>query len=198
MRSYIALVIAAIALALSGCVLSLHPLYTDETAVFDPALVGTWRGDDGEDTWYFRREGDTLYSLVYTTDGKPGEFDARLVKLGEFHFLDLFPEAPNVDANNFYKFHLLPAHSFLKVSIDGDVLRMSLMDEGNRWLKHAIRNGDVDIKHEQPYDGDDIILLTAPTNELQAFVLKLAENKDAFGEPGVLRRVVEDDEQPDE
>ena len=51
-------------LTLAGCVFSLHPLYTDEDLVFDPALVGTWAQDNSGNTWEFGKGNRNNYELV--------------------------------------------------------------------------------------------------------------------------------------
>ena len=80
---------------LTGCVSSLHPLFTQKEAVFDEKLTGLWGNDsNNKETFEFTRASNDPnnkeYKMVYTdTDGKKGEFKATLGKLGSSMFLDL-------------------------------------------------------------------------------------------------------------
>jgi hypothetical protein len=80
-------------------------------------------------------------------------------------FLDLYPEEPET-GSEFYNMHVIPAHSFIRVSLEGHVLRLGFFDLD--WLKSNIEENRVTIKHERR---DDTIVLTASTEELQRFVL---------------------------
>ena len=182
MRAIKLMVALGLVMLVAGCVPSLHPLYTDEDLVYDPALVGTWTEEESEDTWTFRKSGEKAYDLIYTEGGVPARFDAHLVRVGEFLFLDTYPGEPDIK-NNFYLIHLIPAHTFLRIGIEGDVLRYAMLDLD--WLKKMISEKKVDIGHEEIEGG---ILLTASTKELQAFFLKYAEDERAFPDPKELHR----------
>jgi hypothetical protein len=183
MRALKLTVALGLVMLLAGCVPSLHPLYTEEDLVYDPALVGTWTEEDSEDTWTFRKLGDTAYDLIYTEEGVPARFEAHLVQVGEFLFLDTYPGEPDIK-NDFYLVHIIPAHIFLRIEIEGDVLRYAMLDLD--WLKKMIAENKVDIRHEEMEGG---ILLTAQPEELQTFLAKYAENEKAFPDPQELHRV---------
>ncbi len=173
--------ISILVLLVAGCVRSFYPLYTDKDLIFDQTLVGTWI-DGNNNVWTFLKSKDKSYELVYTEKTAPAKFKAHLVKLGKYQFLDLAPEEPGID-NSFFSGHLIPVHTFSRIWITNDSLRLSLFDNG--WLKEMIEKKKVSIAHER--QGDSIIL-TAPTKELQKLVTRYADNKKAFPEPGVLRR----------
>lgn len=176
-------------LLLAGCLpTSLNPLYTDKDIVFDPALVGTWAGENSpEETWTFRADGEKKYKLVLKDEeGKSGEFEVHLLKLGGQQFLDLFPgETGFKDWNKMdtYKIHFIPAHSFLKVERITPDLEVSQMDL--EWLQKFLQKRPSAIKHEVL---DGRIVFTAPTRELQKFVVKHLKTAGAFGEVSKLRR----------
>lgn len=181
------LVAVGIVVLVLGCVPSLHPLYTEKDVTFDPTLVGVWSEKDKTDTWTFKKSGDNAYELIMTQDGAPGKFEVHLVRLGELLFLDLYPEAPDIE-NSFYKAHLVPAHTFLGIQIDKekDVVRLAAMQPD--WLEEAIDSKKVTIAHERLVRGNETILvLTASTKKLQEFVVKNAA--EAFGEPAELQRL---------
>lgn len=180
--------ILILVLGMTGCfVLSVHPLYFEKDLVFESGLVGTWGEKEHEkdlsELWIFKKSGEKSYRLIIR-DEKEGEglFEAHLLKLGDHMFLDLYPEEPET-GSEFYNMHVIPAHSFMRVSLEGHVLRLAFFDLD--WLKKNIEQNKVTIKHERR---DDTIVLTASTEELQAFVLKHIEEAFIFEEEGTLHR----------
>jgi len=181
-------------LFLTGCVPSLHPLFTDSDLVFENRLLGAWSEGDSKDTWTFEKSGTKGYRLT-TTDrplavgdkrgGKrSGKFDAHLCQLGKYLFLDLYPQDAQTAGTDFYKAHLVPAHSFLKVSMDGDDLHLAPLSHD--WAQNRIARKQFEIAHEV-LDGGAIVL-TASTKELQAFVLQHAEDPETFAEAEPFHR----------
>ncbi len=193
---------AAICSCLSCFVPSLYPLFEDKDLVFEPALVGTWQGKDSADTWTFSKNGNE-YQLISVqakykenppAKGVAGEtvtFQARLGRLGKFLFLDVTPDEwpENREVHNdLFNMHIIQAHTIWRVWLEKDLLRIaSLNDE---WLEKAIENGKVTIHHAQVSSKDPLIL-TAITAELQEFVMKYAEDREAFllEEGSDLRRI---------
>lgn len=176
------LVAFAAALLMSGCVPSLHPLYTDGDPVLVPDLEGTWVETDGEDTWTFQKGSGDDYKLIHKEKGAPGNFDVHLVKLGKFLFLDIYPQEPDIE-NGFYKGHLIRAHTFAKIELNGTTLRIAMLDPDR--LKDSMGRGEAKIPHERL--GGEIVL-TASTAELRAFVRKCAEEGKVLGDATELRR----------
>ena len=199
-----------LAALLGGCVpiVSLHPLFTGEDIVFEEKLLGTW-GDDvnePEVTWEFARfeEGDTealpetlddqierLYRLRLTDDdGHEGSFVATLVRLNGRRFLDIFPDEfpsgePDVEKMKlvYNAFFFLRVHTFARVDTIGKRLQMRLTDDEEfAELLEAEPNA---VRHEVV---EDRPVLTAGTKELQAFVLKLADDERLFPNEVVLQR----------
>jgi hypothetical protein len=176
MRSLTFPLVVGAALAVAGCIPSLQPLYTDKTTTIDPALVGLWEQDNGDSTWAFVQKETNTYGLTYTDkEGKPGQFEVRLVKLGNMYFLDLFPEDPQQGENAYYKFHLLRIHTFLKMSLDGSTLQLAGMDPS--WLKRQLDADPAIVRHATV---NNMIVFTASSEELQQFVRRHADDKDAF------------------
>ena len=153
-----------IALLLAGCVQSLHPLFSDEDLFFEPTLIGTWAGESGN-LWTFLKSGEKAYELIYTEKKTPAKFSARLGRLGNFLFLDLRPEMPDMQ-NDLQQAHMLATHTFSRVWMEGDTLRLAMLEHD--WLKKMIDQKKLKIKHERL---GDQILLTASTKGLQKFVL---------------------------
>ncbi|MBI4243284.1 MAG: hypothetical protein HY606_04260 [Planctomycetes bacterium] len=179
------LVIFGIMLLIAGCVPSLHPLFTEKDLVFEPALLGTWGEEGSKETWTFQKSVDNTYDLIITekrtilgSEVIANKFNAYLVKLDKLLFLDIYPKEPEIEGD-FYKFHLIPAHTFSKVWIEDDVLHLGMLDHD--WLKKMIDNKKVNISYERLGDEPSpMIVLTASTKALQEFVLKYAEDAEAF------------------
>ena len=183
------------AVLLSGCVpvISLYPLYTGKDVVFEEKLLGTWVQDDGETTWEFKTidEPNNAYKLIFSDDeGKKGSFIARLVKLQNRRFLDVYPsevpwelDDPNKTDWPYNAFFLIPAHAFLRVDSIGPQLKIRLLLESE--VEELLKQEPKAIKHAVI---EDRLVLTASTKELQAFVLKYADGDELFTGDIVLGR----------
>ena len=177
---------------LTGCVPSLHPLFTQKEAVFDEKLTGLWGKDSNDkETFEFVRAGNDPnsreYTMVYTDkDGKKGEFSAKLGKLGSSMFLDLYPAGKlECKTPDFYNIHLLPVHTFMKIEQIEPVLKMAAMKSDK--MEKMLKDDPNLIKFEDLEGG---FVLTASTEELQEFIKKHANDEALFEGIGDLKRVV--------
>jgi len=175
-----------LAVLLGGCVLSLHPLYAEKDLIFEEKLLGTWAKNDSKETWQFKRaNGNKYYKMIYTDEeGKKGHFDAGLGKLNNMMFLNIFPQEPELKENDFYKFHILRVHSFIKIEQIEPTLKMRTMNPDK--MKEMLENDPNLIKYEIVQDR---LVLTAPTKELQEFMKAHANDEGLFGEPSEWKRV---------
>ena len=175
-----------LAVLLGGCVLSLHPLYTENDLIFEKKLLGTWSKNGSTETWQFKRgKGENYYKMILTDDkGKKGSFDASLGKLNNMMFLNIFPQEPELKETGYYQFHILRANSFIRIEQIEPTLIMQLMNPDT--VKKMLKNDPNLIKHEIVQDR---LILTASTKELQEFMKAHANDKGLFGEPGELKRV---------
>lgn len=182
-----------LAALLGSCVpvASLHPLYTEKDVVFDEKLLGTWEDPNESGNWEFKR-GDgkeNAYRLILSgKDNEKGLFIAHLVKLNDKLFLDACPapweqQDPNKIEWAFNTLFLIPAHTFIKINSIEPQLKMQITDDDG--MKELLKADPNAIKHEFL---DDRPVLTGSTKELQAFVLKYADDKRVFGDEGVLNR----------
>lgn len=167
-------------LILQSCIISLHPLYTDDVIVYNRALEGQWVQGDVEDgdgeylIWEFSRS-KKGYKLLRHNQQDTLVYHAVLVKLGEHHFMDFYREIPDNCQDDITNF--LPTHNFLKVQFEGDTFRLEYFDHD--YLKRLFKERKIRIKHEK-VNGN--IVLTADSKELQQFMIKYAEDKRAFSE----------------
>jgi len=193
MKKITLLTVLGTLLLISGCFpVSLNPLYTGKELAFDPALLGLWQGGvSTNDTWNFNRGDGREYKLIYTDeDGKTGRFDAHRLKLGDVLFLDFYPaeeESRETNRSELLKYHFVRVHSFAKLSQSDSALQLSFFSL--KWLQELLEKNPEAIRHEKVGStNDERIVLTASTAELQKFVLKHLETKDAFLEPMNLKR----------
>ena len=174
-----------LAVLLGSCVPSLHPLYTDKELVFEEKLLGTWVESDSDQKWEFKKGAEEKsYDLTVDDNGEKGEFAAHLVKIDKMLFLDLFPKEPELEANEFYKLHLLGVHTFMKIGQIEPTLKMRMMDPET--MEEILESDPNLIKHEIV---ENQIVLTASTKELQEFMKKHANTEGLFGEPEELERL---------
>ncbi len=168
---------------------ALNPLYTDNDLVVESKLFGMWTTENERESWIFHPSDDKRIAVTYMQNGSgeclPASFEAHLLRLGDSLYLDLFPgEIENAEqelGSDTYVFHLIPAHSFVKVRLEEDTVYLSMMDCER--VHHLYKKKLLNIPHSSLEDG---ILLLASTEELQDFVMEHSE--DAFCDPIALHR----------
>lgn len=172
---------------LTGCLPSLHPLYTKDTIVFDEAILGKWYDNDGG-SWSFTKNGENKYDVrVLESDGKEALFEVHLVQLGDHRFIDLYP-GDNFDLENtadMYSFNLVPAHTFMKLDLAEPNLLL-------QWvcLNEIIEDDPNVLQHEELEDGDSI-LITAKSEDIQQVLIQYLDEV-LDGDPAVLRKSLVD------
>ena len=123
------------------------------------------------------------YRLTIVEEDVSMDFDARLVQLGDYRFLDIYPEDDSPD--DFLGSHFVAAHTFWKLSLEDETMR--LVGLNPEWLEDGLEDGTVQVPHIRL--GHDIdVWLTAKTKELQEFVVAYAENAEAFDTVAELHR----------
>ena len=199
MKTRIILLVATIALLLSGCVVySFYPLYTENDLFENDLLLGEWFEDDDQDvvfsgagdSWHFihpfigdkndgiRDKKSYVLTLTSTENGvvKESKFKVHVIKLAEEYFLDFYIDDYGDDDNiTLSELHLVPVHTFAKLTVSDDKLEIRWFDP--EWLEDLIKENKIRIHHE---DNGDFILLTANPKELQKFVSKYVDSEDAF------------------
>jgi hypothetical protein len=168
-------VVLCLLLSLSGCVPSLHELYTEKDLVFQPGLLGEWveAKQESKTTLVFTKVDDKSYKLVFASEKDTMSFAAHLVKLGDKLFLDIGAD-PSADCHTL----ALPVHMFFLVSQTEPTLRMRDFDD--HWLDEFLKKNPGSLKHDI-VDKDAVV--TASTSELQSFVLQHVNTRSAFADP---------------
>jgi hypothetical protein len=194
MKTLKVFVLAGLSLILLSCVVSLQPLFEDRYLVFEPGLAGTWKAADSADTWTFEKAKDNEYVLIqrqaeYESDKSPSKeqvkkapgdavrFRTRLGRLGGHLFFDFIPadEGNPEVRNDWYNAHMIPAHTLARVWLEKDSLKIVFLDQ--EWISKALKSGQVKLAY---VDTGKWLVITAPTKELRAFILKYAEDAKAF------------------
>ncbi len=183
---------------LAGCVpvMSINPLYDNQTLAFDEKLLGMFEAKDV--TWEFTRSQDpNVYQLIYTAESKDdpnvlkGIFEARLVNLDGRLFLDIFPkEAPWGDEDELNRlkwpidsFFMIPVHTFVKVAISESQLKIWLTDDDK--FDELIKADPNAVRYESV---KGIPVLTSQTGQIQLFVLKYADDDRLFPNENIMTR----------
>lgn len=176
--------VASVAMAcvlLAGCgVPSIHPFYTKADLVAEPAIVGNWAVKGEKQTiWkFFQKPATKGYTLVMLDNGTALRFDAHLIRLGGTLFMDTCLADDGLEssqlANAYAGSHLFAAHVPWKVDVKGDDLTVACMDSDK--LEKALSDKSVAVAHEWQERDEDAdpatLILTAPTADLQEFLLK--------------------------
>jgi hypothetical protein len=180
MRLTLALTALTLAVLMTGCtVRSLNPLYTEKDVVFEPGLLGTWAEDDNADNnWTIQKSGQDGYRLVSSEGIKT--LEGRMVKLGGHLFLDVTPK----DGDNDFA---IPAHVFVKIELSGDTMRTAILNPDLAEKQPGL--AALEVTHIRI---NDKAVLTAPTKELQSFVIRYAGDGKVFSHLEDYRRTAID------
>jgi hypothetical protein len=171
MKTRFLLVGLATLMLAAGCISSLNPLYTDSDLVFDGALVGTWIQDNSAGKWDVLKRDEKSYRLVYTDkDGKHGQFVGRLAKIQGSLFLDVCPEDVDAESSGLTKFHWAPMHTIYLVRRTEPVLQLAVVNL--KQFEQYLENHPDEIAFAT-FNGRKLI--TAPTKDVQGFVLRHKE-----------------------
>lgn len=173
----------------SGCLPpTLRPIYREDQLVFEPLLLGSWREEESAERWTFTAHDPRSYRLEHRDDkGRTGEFDVHLVHLGGELFADLYPMDVEEDLNGLMALHLLPMHTFARVQVTEEELRLSMMDRD--WLDDYLADNPTALAHERlDHCDDDCEIITASTEDLQAFAVRHLGTEGAYGDWDVMKR----------
>ncbi|MBZ5539430.1 MAG: hypothetical protein LAN61_02805 [Acidobacteriia bacterium] len=187
---FFAVIGLASALVSCGPAMALFSLYIREDKIFDEQMLGEWRhaeptkeeAKSDEPLWIFARGKDGLSYNVTASDTKRKDqgglvSTARIVKLGNFLFMDF--EGPDTEDRDFtfYPYPVVTAHMIARIHADEKTLRIEFLN--NPWVKKQVKAGKLALA---TLDTDDGLLITATTEELRNFALTHAEDAEAFSD----------------
>ena len=209
MKTRTIILIVVLAILAGSCIPSLFPLYTKDDILFDDRIEGEWDGGfDYLGIWTIEKlehhPGANFMSpkwiepdkdsdpenLVYKlsirqkteTDTVEAEFKLHLLELGDYMYMNIHPDDYDL-YHEFLSWHMIAANTFMRVEIQEDRLEVRAFDPS--FLEKLIDENRIRIDHMR-LGG---ILITAPTGDLQKFVMKYSDEKGALFEPDVLRKI---------
>jgi len=194
MKTKLIILTVLIAVTMSGCLVkSLHPFYTEKDLVYKPGLTGNWLGNDSA-LWEIRQhkafaglfkddKPTNSYDIICTEKKGTSKFLAHLFSIDGHLYLDFYlpdPEGPDLAV-----MHLVPAHTLARVELSDKQISINWYNE--EWLVKLFNENRIRIAHERiPYDPDEKnpdnyqVVLTAPTADLQKFIIKYGNDPAAF------------------
>ncbi len=173
-----AVLLAALLLSQGCVVLSLQPVYDDNSLTWDDGLLGRWRAaEDNVEVTVDRGEWRS-YKVHYKHPVEEADFTAHLTAIGDAHFLDLMP-VRGLD----YGAVLIPAHLVVKVARDGGRWNVSALDYDRlrAHLKTARRQSFATFDQRQN------IVLTGTTAAVRNWLRVLTDK--GFSAPATFERI---------
>ncbi|MDF2190801.1 hypothetical protein [Paraflavitalea sp. CAU 1676] len=192
---------------LSGCLSALYPLFTEKEIVFDPKLLGAWKGDSEGEIYTFQQGTPELFKelpadlrklstkayFLTVSDTKYDEDAQRyyvfLARIGKHLYLDYYPAfvESQQEYATIYRKSFVRMHSFYRLNPESNRDSMSMVRFAEGYLKDLINKKQIRIRHEKRIDGSYVI--TAPTEELQQYVLKYGDVNDAYTDKQTFNRI---------
>lgn len=178
-------------LSLSACVPlpSVNPLWNEENAAYEPALAGTWISEDNDEIITIVETGRNEYRMVYVSGNEASQYELHAVRLDGRLFLDLLPDRKLLEERLQGEAYvpLVPCHFFLRAVLGPDGLELAAMDD--EAIGKRLDRGELEIPATNWADG---LLLTAQTDEIQAMVVRCADDPDVWSELSVYHRCSEE------
>jgi hypothetical protein len=172
---------------LTGCWMqSLHPIYTDDTVVFEESLVGNWTNGEGGDL-RFDRHGAHAYRLTFTadTEDRPIQLGAHLTRIDDRLFLDAVLTDIDDEVEELIGGHVLPVHWIFRLELRGE--RLLLSEPSMHRIKTMLQESPELVGHTLV---DGRLILTDETAALRRFITESLAGDDAWSSPESFRREV--------
>ncbi len=113
-------------------------------------------------------------------------FEARLFQLGKHYFLDLYPGGKDRRERLMLEGNYLAVHTFVKIIFEEDKLQLQSFD--NEMMRDLFKQNRIRLANEEV---DKATVITAPTEDIQRFIEKYADEHDVFEEPTILTKNLE-------
>ena len=175
------LVILAMTCAPGCLVVSLSPLYQDESIGWDASLLGSWQDVDDKSSMEIERGEWKSYRIKYVHPIETGTLTGYLTAIGDDRFLDVMP-ARGEDRGSF----LVPVHAVLRLRLDGN--RLELTPLSYDWMNERLRAGTRIAGLNVVLDQKENALVVSPTAVLRGWLRKQLRDGPVFGAPAVFAR----------
>lgn len=138
------------------------------------------------------------YLVLYKDLSKPNRspvlFIGTVGKISDQYYLNLkLLDVKIGSTDNMVQIHTFNVNTFSRIELRDDQLSIEHLE--SEWISDQIMNNRVRIKHEvvhTEFDDSREILITASTDELQKFIRKYGDEPEAYMEPTILNRVVDE------
>lgn len=197
MKKLHAITVIVLLMGLSSCLSTIHPIFTEKDLLFDPKLIGSWHleakpqegqiqitkatNQDLDELPTLRRLHGKVYKVLYKDP--EGAIEAAyfgfLLKLGKNYYMDFYPaETPATKTyDEFFRGHYTKMHSAYRINlISGNSFELKQLDE--TFMKKLIADKKIRISHE--ITEHETFVVTAPTEELQQYILKYGDMPEAY------------------
>ncbi len=190
MKRFTIIFVILACVTMSGCLVSaLHPFYTNKDKVYDEQLVGNWMDEDSC-TWVISANKsseafmspevlDSAFNITYYEEETKAILQGTMFELDGKQYMDFYPDPDEEHCvSDMTCFHHLPVHTLARIEIkDGQIL---LFWFGEEWLNELLDENRIRIAHETIDIGSGYSrhILTAPTKELQKFIIKYANEEE--------------------
>jgi hypothetical protein len=146
----------------SGCLVSsLHPLYEDDSIVFDDALLGEWENSESEITVSVSRGEWRSYQIAFTDRFGTTRFNGHLTTIGAARFLNILPHEGLEKAS-----FIVATNGFMQIQIESARVRVREPDYDGVVQRLKARKLGV----EAAMDLKQNVIVTAPSPKLRAWV----------------------------
>jgi hypothetical protein len=184
----------------NSCLSTLYPFFTEKDVVFNSTIIGEWQYVTKSD------KGSILFEVIpneklselapgirkiagngylATWKDSTGTVDSKsfvfLAKIGKFLYMDYYPAEMDLQkpVANVFTQHQLKMHSCYRIDLRSrNGFEMKRLDRS--FLDKLIANNKIRIHHEQLGAIDNKIIITASTEELQAYLLMYGDNPQAY------------------
>ena len=175
-------------LALTGCVQSFQPFYTEQAKSHVPVLVGEWDALKALDKvaagemkpWICREVTNATYEVTaYETNNVAASLILVTFTAAGQLFGDVAPGDPGEPANRFWNTSVTPVHTLWRLRMSNDVVSLSALSSD--WLEKAITAKEVVLPYVE-VSGENHRLYTATSVQWQAFLARHGTNEAAFND----------------
>jgi hypothetical protein len=151
-----------LAIAASGCLVSsLHPVYDDDSVVFDEALLGKWENVESEISVTIARGEWRSYQVAFTDRFGTTHYIGHLTTIGATRLLGVIPQT-GLEQPPF----VVATTGFMQIAVDGARARVREPDYGEVLARAKAAKLGV----ESATDLKQNIIITAPSARLRAWL----------------------------
>ena len=190
----------------SGCLTTLHPIFTEKDLAYEPKLIGTWNTENQGNKVKviisnlatessielpgnissIKQKG-YLISYHYENGTTSERYIAFLARIGKHLYFDYYPATKKEELkmiDEFFGAHFVKMHTSYRVKILNEgSFELSQLAEG--YVERLIEEKKIRISHEafgydDGHEGYNGIVITASTSELQQYLIKYSDEPHAY------------------